>query len=847
MSIDGIINEPTVNFVGKDGFYWWVGEVEDNEDPMELGRCKVRVLGYYTNVRGGTTADLPTKELPWATVLQHTSQAGNDGQGESSGQLQPGAIVMGFFMDGENAQMPVVIGVLRVNKSADSGKENVFAFTGEKMEAGSQGLVNPVMYNPADPTYSGKVGGNKNRETPNNSVPIPGNKTTSQVNGPGAPGTSLGSRLNGSKANPNKPQQPSKPIPAANGVAGPWKTLEYKLTYLVEDIAGHAGTLVKADGSGNFLDVVEGKIVSVKALTAKVQNFLGGVFTAVVAAIRQQIADLAEQLELATLLGGVAGAPYVVMTAVQQAITTLLGALCEVDNQLLSLIQDPIGTLTGYINDFVDGLIDQAAMVVGGVQSLIDGIVCNIQGLLNQMLKVVDVVSGIVDGISAAKDVIDAWKGAGGMFSGGADGFAKGLTSITGIMALILKFVQGDCGRAPTDGADAVGWFPLYGVTHCTDAELAAINKILGLNKANAKCGDPFGTGSLIDDLYNTADPFLTQAKTFLDGAYELHIGTPGRRASVTKRASGTTQLSININNDEKQEHAARQQIKEENPNASEEEIERKVSQAKKTATGNKEDGNLVADDINYGGNLTQVVNGDDCKVVKNDNCITIDGDYRLKVSGNCHIEVGGGFFLSAEGAPRTVDKNGEKTGQDKIQKHQIRFGSDVDLGINGAKLQVSAAELDTDIKKAIIQGGSLETKHSNTSISAGSVNISGENDITNTTNHLFNNCGLIPSLAQLGKSGITNTVGGDILNIMTPTLTNPAPTYMIQNTTGQWVGNFLTGYALNVATGGYSCKVGAGAWDTSVGAAATLNAGGAVSITAGAVCKITAVTIFLN
>ena len=31
-TIDGIVNEPTINFVGKDGFFWWVGEVEDNED-----------------------------------------------------------------------------------------------------------------------------------------------------------------------------------------------------------------------------------------------------------------------------------------------------------------------------------------------------------------------------------------------------------------------------------------------------------------------------------------------------------------------------------------------------------------------------------------------------------------------------------------------------------------------------------------------------------------------------------------------------------------------------------------------------------------------------------------------
>ena len=63
-TIDGIVNEPTVNFVGKDGFFWWVGEVEDNEDPMKLGRVKVRVLGYYTNVLGKTNnVDLPTDKL----------------------------------------------------------------------------------------------------------------------------------------------------------------------------------------------------------------------------------------------------------------------------------------------------------------------------------------------------------------------------------------------------------------------------------------------------------------------------------------------------------------------------------------------------------------------------------------------------------------------------------------------------------------------------------------------------------------------------------------------------------------------------------------------------------------
>ena len=106
------------------------------------------------------------------------------------------------------------------------------------------------------------------------------------------------------------------------------------LSYLLEDLADHAGTLVRAE-DGDFMDVVTGKIVSAKALMAKVQNFLGSVFTQVVSAIRQSLANLAEQLELVNLLGGATGAPFVVFTVIQQAVSTIF-SLCEL--MLRSLI-----------------------------------------------------------------------------------------------------------------------------------------------------------------------------------------------------------------------------------------------------------------------------------------------------------------------------------------------------------------------------------------------------------------------------------------------------------------------------------------------------------------------------
>ena len=35
------------NFMGKDGFTWFVGVVEDRNDPKKLGRLRVRCLGYH--------------------------------------------------------------------------------------------------------------------------------------------------------------------------------------------------------------------------------------------------------------------------------------------------------------------------------------------------------------------------------------------------------------------------------------------------------------------------------------------------------------------------------------------------------------------------------------------------------------------------------------------------------------------------------------------------------------------------------------------------------------------------------------------------------------------------------
>ena len=66
-------------FMGKDGFIWWQGVVEDRYDPLYLGRCRIRILGWHTEDK----TDMPTESLPWAYPIQPITSAAQTGVGIS--------------------------------------------------------------------------------------------------------------------------------------------------------------------------------------------------------------------------------------------------------------------------------------------------------------------------------------------------------------------------------------------------------------------------------------------------------------------------------------------------------------------------------------------------------------------------------------------------------------------------------------------------------------------------------------------------------------------------------------------------------------------------------------------
>ena len=93
--------------MGKNGFQWFVGVVEDRQDPQKLGRVRVRCLGYHTE----NITDLPTSDLPWAHPMNPITSATVSGVGQTPLGAVEGTWVIGFFQD-TDAQMPIIMGTL---------------------------------------------------------------------------------------------------------------------------------------------------------------------------------------------------------------------------------------------------------------------------------------------------------------------------------------------------------------------------------------------------------------------------------------------------------------------------------------------------------------------------------------------------------------------------------------------------------------------------------------------------------------------------------------------------------------------------------------------------------------
>ena len=142
------------NFIGRDGFRWWIGQIAPSQaqgDQANGGgwgnRAKVRIFGYHPY----TTVELPDEDLPWAIALLGVTDGSGAGNRATSTKLAPGDVVFGFFLDGDNAQQPAILGVFgRTDQVPSSTYKNPFepftGFTG-RIKPAAGGVIVPNQSN----------------------------------------------------------------------------------------------------------------------------------------------------------------------------------------------------------------------------------------------------------------------------------------------------------------------------------------------------------------------------------------------------------------------------------------------------------------------------------------------------------------------------------------------------------------------------------------------------------------------------------------------------------------------------------------------------------------------------
>jgi hypothetical protein len=84
---------------------WFIGNVVDVNDPLQMGRIRVRIDGIHTD----DEQEIPDYGLPWAQVVIPVNEGGTNGTGNVTG-IRPNARVFGIFLDGQNSQSPLVVG-----------------------------------------------------------------------------------------------------------------------------------------------------------------------------------------------------------------------------------------------------------------------------------------------------------------------------------------------------------------------------------------------------------------------------------------------------------------------------------------------------------------------------------------------------------------------------------------------------------------------------------------------------------------------------------------------------------------------------------------------------------------
>ena len=363
--------------LGKDGFVWWIGRVakRDTWFRENLGnafsgeqgfRCKVRIIGYHP-----FDDKLKEEDLPWAQVMLDAA-SGNAANG-STMLLQGGETCVGFFLDGEDAQQPVIIGLLHRNANVKESTDDEL-----KRKEGETQFKNA-------PLYTGNKIPSTNRPSskPKSLPQIPALPGTSTVEGTTNKAFCLWSDGPSSAAaafeikNTKPVRIPSR---CSNDLIG-------GITRIIQDFIAIVNTLEKS--IGQFIDPLLNEIVDIANTIKNIAGQIGGIVKQIINSIRDGIIKCLISLFKKFLGLQKKTDPTHSLTGpvLQKATKTLLQQIFCIFEKLIDVMIDFVIKM---LENMINGVINPT---ICAAEQAVSGILAKLMSLIEELLE--PILSGV--------------------------------------------------------------------------------------------------------------------------------------------------------------------------------------------------------------------------------------------------------------------------------------------------------------------------------------------------------------------------------------------------------------------------------------------------------------------
>jgi hypothetical protein len=374
-------------FLGA-SFNWWIGQVapdstwRDNispgkiESPKEIPgwgyRYKVRIIGLHDQ---GET-EIASDQLPWAQVMYPVTAGGGQASSGQTPNIRQGNMVFGFFLDGQEQQVPVIMGVLGNN-----------AQTALATKIGDNKVTNAQAGSLAVSGYAEPAVGTKD---PNIKAPDQGLAITKP----------------GVDPSPAAVAVPGATIETTTSVHGQ-SAMDQKMDYLLKK---KVVMLSPCDLPGSVMKGMQTEIGNLTTAIDKIQKAKQSYSDAV-----SQVKSLSSGGGLLNQISGISGA-LGQLGGVTGQISGALGQVSGIVGQVQG-IAGQVGSIAGGGGGIAGALgqVQGIAGQIGGVTNQISGALGQVQGIAGGISGLVGGISGLAGGISGIGDIPGALGGLGGL------------------------------------------------------------------------------------------------------------------------------------------------------------------------------------------------------------------------------------------------------------------------------------------------------------------------------------------------------------------------------------------------------------------------------------------------